>query len=94
MADDQVKVWANPQIETVTVQVDGKNVVLGFVTSGMPLNLKRDQLGKVGLAVEAQYYVTMANGLPLRVQKKAELVQEIEQAFDQPGAITWHRSEG
>jgi hypothetical protein len=93
MADDQIKVWANRQMGTVTVQVAGKNVVLGFVTSGTPLDLKRDQLG-IGLAIEAQHYVTMSDGRPLRVQTKDELVQEIEQAFGQPGAITWQRSEG
>jgi hypothetical protein len=84
---DEVKVWANPRLSTVTVQVNGKNVVLGFFTEGTRVRLRVEQ-GKLVPQANADYYVTMAQGSPIDVERKDHVLDEILTACDED-RVTW-----
>jgi hypothetical protein len=75
----------------LTVRVPGEDAVsIGFIASGQPLALKLDPHGKIAPALEAEHYVTVVDGQPVRTQTEEQFLDELSRALG-AGMVTWQR---
>ena len=81
MSEPNVRIGVFPQLHNIVIHVGQEAVHVSFITAGerIPLRL---EAGTVAPARDAQFYVTLDGGVPIRSQTKKELVEEINAAVE------------
>lgn len=87
MENENSSAAVNERLGTVTIQMNGKNVVLGFVNTGdrVPLGMEH---GEVVPAAYAHFYIVMNDGRAVGVLSREQALEGIAIAFTD-GRIGW-----
>ena len=94
MSENAFEVFAIPDMGTLTVRIGGKAAILAFLDHDAPIPVRRYEDGRIGPALEADYYVTMLNGCPFAVDTRSAIEKEATRALSSGHAVEWRRHGG
>lgn len=94
MSENSFEVFAIPDMGTLTVRIGGKAAILAFLDHDAPIPVRRYEDGRIGPALEADYYVTMLNGRPFTVDSRKAIEAEAKEALADGSTVLWRRHGG